>query len=83
MKFDFTWVIAILSVLGSFFNIKRKIVCFYLWIMCEIMCIIIDFKSTQYGRAFLDFFCILMNIYGIFAWSKDKNQKNISDIPEN
>ena len=76
VNFDFTWIIAIVSIAGSFFNIKKMSVCFYFWIICEIMCLIIDVKSMQYGRAFLDLFCVGMNIYGILVWSKsDKNQK--------
>lgn len=76
VNFDFTWIIAIISIAGSFFNIKKMPICFYFWIICEIMCLIIDVKSMQYGRAFLDLFCVGMNIYGILAWSKsDKNQK--------
>ena len=76
MNFDFTWIIAIISITGSFFNIKKNSVCFYLWLICETMCLIIDSKNCQYGRAFLDLFCIGMNIYGILTWSKeDKNIK--------
>ncbi len=56
-----------------FFNIKKKSICFYFWIICEIMCMIIDLKNNQYGRAFLDLFCLGMNIYGRIAWPKSSN----------
>ncbi len=75
MNFDFTWIIAIISIIGSFFNIKKMPVCFYFWIICEIMCLILDIKNAQYGRAFLDLFCTGMNIYGIFMWSKNDKAK--------
>ena len=79
MNFDITWIIAIISITGSFFNIKKKAICFYFWIICEIMCMIIDLKNNQYGRAFLDLFCLGMNIYGIISWSKSsKNTKKVS-----
>jgi nicotinamide riboside transporter PnuC len=70
--FDFTWIIAVISITGSFLNIKKNPVCFYLWTVCQIMCLIIDAKNQQYGRAFLDFFLIVMNVYGIVSWSKKK-----------
>ncbi len=70
--FDFTWIIATISITGSFLNIKKNPLCFYLWNICEIMCLIIDYKNHQYGRAFLDLFLIVMNTYGIFSWSKKK-----------
>ena len=77
--FDFTWIIAAISIVGSILNIKKNPVCFYLWVICEIMCLIIDTKNQQYGRAFLDFFCIAMNIYGIFSWSKkEKSEKEVA-----
>jgi hypothetical protein len=28
--FDFTWIIAVISITGIFFNIKKKVICFYL-----------------------------------------------------
>ncbi|MBO6126932.1 MAG: hypothetical protein J6P21_02920 [Clostridia bacterium] len=39
------------------------------------MCLVIDLKNAQHGRAFLDLFCLGMNIYGIIAWSR--SNKNI------
>ncbi len=75
MNFDITWIIAIISITGSFFNIKKKATCFYFWIVCEIMCLVIDLKNAQHGRAFLDLFCLGMNIYGIIAWFR--SNKNI------
>lgn len=74
-NFDFTWIVAVISITGSFFNIKKIAVCFYLWAICEAFCFIIDINSQQYGRAFLDIFCLGMNIYGIVAWAKDRKIK--------
>jgi nicotinamide riboside transporter PnuC len=70
-NFDITWLIAIISITGSFFNIKKNIICFYFWNICEICCLIIDIKNKQYGRAFLDLFCFCMNIWGILKWRKE------------
>jgi len=84
--FDFTWIIAIISITGSFFNIKKKVICFYLWIVCEILCFVIDVRNQQYGRAFLDIFGLCMNIYGIVIWTKEDkiqcDKCNIGGIDE-
>ena len=72
--FDFTWIIAVISIVGSFLNIKKNPVCFYLWVVCEVMYWMIDTKNQQYGRAFLDFFYVIVNIYGICSWSKKKKE---------
>ncbi|MDR0738610.1 MAG: nicotinamide mononucleotide transporter family protein [Oscillospiraceae bacterium] len=71
---DFTWAIATTSIIGTIFNIKKKVICFYLWGACEIICLIIDTKTHQYGRAFLDIFSFGMNIYGIIAWTKENKE---------
>lgn len=83
MNFDITWIIAIISITGSFFNIGKKAICFYFWIVCEIICFIIDIQNGQYGRAFLDLFCIGMNIYGIFSWSKSDKAQKKNGVEEN
>ena len=58
------------------FNIKKNVICFYFWCICEFFCFIIGVKNRQYGRAFLDAFCFCMNVYGIFTWTKGKRSKN-------
>jgi nicotinamide riboside transporter PnuC len=74
--FDFTWIIAILSITGTFFNIKKKVFCFYLWTIVEMLCLILDIQNKQYGRAFLDLFSFGMNIYGIITWTNENNAEN-------
>lgn len=69
---DITWGLAVISITGSIFNIKKNVLCFYFWCFCEFLCFIIDINNKQYGRAFLDMFCFAINIYGIIAWSKEK-----------
>lgn len=29
--FDITWLLAVLSLSGNVFNIKKNVVCFYIW----------------------------------------------------
>ncbi|MDR1418198.1 MAG: nicotinamide mononucleotide transporter family protein [Endomicrobium sp.] len=74
--FDFTWIIAIISITGTFFNIKKKVFCFYLWAIVEVLCFILDIQNKQYGRSFLDMFGFCMNIYGIIAWTKGSEEEN-------
>ena len=74
---DFTWVIALISITGTFFNIKKKVFCFYLWAVVEVLCFVIDIKNKQFGRAFLDMFGFGMNIYGIIVWTKEN--KNLAE----
>ncbi len=75
-NFDLTWITAIVSIAASYFNVKKKVICFYMWAATVIVHFIIDIKNQQYGRAFLDIFLLGLNIYGIITWTKDdKNKK--------
>lgn len=74
-NFDITWLIAAMSITGSFLNIKKNRICFIFWAVCEIICFFIDINNGQFGRAFLDVFCLGINIYGIFKWKDKKDKK--------
>ncbi|MDR3179242.1 MAG: nicotinamide mononucleotide transporter family protein [Oscillospiraceae bacterium] len=76
-NFDYTWITAAISIIASYLNIKKKVACFYLWKITAIFHTIIDIKNQQYGRAFLDVFLLIINIYGIIVWTKDEKQKII------
>ncbi|MDR0738611.1 MAG: nicotinamide mononucleotide transporter [Oscillospiraceae bacterium] len=78
-NFDYTWITAIISIIASYLNVKKKVVCFYLWDATLIFHAIVDIKNQQYGRAFLDIFLLGINIYGITVWAKDKKTKEESN----
>lgn len=73
--FDFTWIITAFSLTASYFNVKKSVVCFYLWAFSTILCGIIDFNHKQYGRVFLDLFMFGIDIYGIISWSRKVKTK--------
>ncbi|MDR1418199.1 MAG: nicotinamide mononucleotide transporter family protein [Endomicrobium sp.] len=75
-NFDITWITAIVSIIASYLNIKKKAICFYLWGLTVIVHFIIDIGNKQYGRSFLDIFLLGINIYGIIAWTKKEETKN-------
>mgnify|MGYP000599421374 CR=1 FL=1 len=80
---DFTWIIAVISITGTFFNIKKKVFCFYLWAVTEIICLVLDIQNGIYGRAFLDLFGFGMNIYGIITWTKEEEAEKSIGVDEN
>ncbi len=74
---DITWILAILSLFGNIFNVKKKVVCFYIWAIGEIFWFALDLTNKTYGRAFLDLVQLIMAIWGIIEWKKGgKNVKN-------
>ena len=71
-NFDITWILAGISLFGSFLNAKKKIACFYLWGIGEIFWFILDIHNGVYGRATLDLVSLCMAVYGIIEWNRDR-----------
>ncbi len=69
-NFDITWLLAIVSLSGNIFNVKKSVVCFYIWAIGEVFWFILDIKSGAFGRAFLDLVQFVLAIWGIIEWSK-------------
>ena len=65
-------ILTIISLLGNLLNCKKIVICFYIWIVCNIGWTIIDIKEKSYPRAILDIVQIGFSIYGIKKW-KEKN----------
>lgn len=63
-------ILAVLSFSGNIFNVKRKVICFYIWALGEIFWVILDFINATYGRTFLDTIQFIMAIWGIVEWKK-------------
>lgn len=71
-KFDVTWILAAMSLIGSFLNVKKKVACFYLWAIGEVFWFALDISNQTYGRAFLDLTQLSFALWGIKEW-RDKN----------
>ncbi|MDR1364783.1 MAG: nicotinamide mononucleotide transporter [Oscillospiraceae bacterium] len=67
-SFDYSWLLAMLSITGTIFNVKKKVICFYLWAIGEVFWIMLDFKNSCYGRVFLDTVHFGMAVWGIYDW---------------
>ena len=61
-------ILTIISLLGNYLNCKKIIICFYVWILCNIGWCVIDIKEKSYSRALLDVVQIGFSIYGIKKW---------------
>jgi nicotinamide riboside transporter PnuC len=79
-SFDYSWFLAMLSITGTVFNVKKKVICFYLWAIGEIFWMILDFANHQYGRVFLDSVHFIMALWGIYDWQiKTKIKTEVID----
>ncbi len=71
MMRDATWILALISLLGTVFNIRKRVICFYIWLIGDVCWFILDYTNGVYGRAMLDFVQILLAFCGIIEWRKE------------
>lgn len=67
-----TWLITMVCLAGNILNCKKKIACFYLWNIGNILWLIFDIRSGLYSRASLDAIQLALGIYGIHEWRKEE-----------
>lgn len=65
------WIITAISIIGSFFNAKKSILCFYIWIIANLLWFICDIHFKFYSRSALDILQTILCIYGILHWKKE------------
>ena len=66
-----TWLFTAVSLAGTVLNVRKNILCFYLWSVGNIAWLTYDIASGLYSRAVLDVVHLAFAIWGIFAWRKD------------
>ena len=69
------WVGFILILLGYYFNAKRKLYCFYIWGLGNMVYILYGFVINAFPIMAMSVFVLIMNIYGYFNW--------VNDLPAN
>ena len=69
---DVTWILTAISLMGTVFNIRKKIICFYIWLIGDLLWCIFDLMSGTNGRATLDVIQIILSICGILSWKKEQ-----------
>ncbi len=70
MFVTFTWLITVVSLTGTALNVRKNILCFYLWSGGNIAWLTFDLWSGLYSRALLDFVQLCFAIWGIVEWRK-------------
>ena len=66
----FTWCATAICLAGTVLNVRKNVLCFWLWCVGNIAWMTFDLWSHLYGRAVLDAVQLALAVWGIFAWSK-------------
>lgn len=64
------WIITSVSLLGTVLNVKKNILCFYVWALANLAWIWYDAYLHLHSRMVLDAIQLGMAFWGIAAWSK-------------
>ena len=75
----FTWIATIICLTGTVFNCKKMKICFYLWIVGNLLWFAFDLHSGLYSRAALDTVQLALAVYGIYEWSKKRQHYGLSN----
>ena len=69
------WVLTILSIVGSWYNIQKNSLCFVIWSLANIGWIISFFFKGMYPQATLFIVYLLFSLYGWEKWSNNNRKK--------
>ena len=64
MMAAFTWIITFISLAGTVLNVRKNILCFYLWAVGNIAWLAFDVASGLFSRAVLDTVHLAFAIWG-------------------
>ena len=67
---DITWFLTAISLTGTILNIQKNILCFYVWLIGDILWCALDFCNGTYGRSLLGFVQVILAVCGIVSWQK-------------
>jgi nicotinamide riboside transporter PnuC len=73
---NWLWILTGASLLGNVFNIRKSVVCYYIWTFTNIAWLIYDICNKNSARAALDAIQTVLGLWGIFEWSKKSKEMN-------
>lgn len=62
------WLVTGLSIIGTILNIKKKSVCFIIWLITNSIWCVYDFIIGSYAQSALFFVYVLLAVWGIYEW---------------
>lgn len=70
----FMWVLTVVSLAAVILNIKKKIMCFYLFAVANLAWAIIDYREGLVAQSVLFAVYFVLSIYGLYEWRKHKER---------
>jgi nicotinamide riboside transporter PnuC len=67
-----TWLLTLLSLVGTVLNIRQHRACFIIWAATNISWAVVDWQKQLYAQSALFAVYFGFSIWGIIAWRKKK-----------
>jgi nicotinamide riboside transporter PnuC len=71
-----TGILTLFAIIGVILNIKKKILCFYIWFITNTSWAIVDFYKGIPAQGILFSVYTLLTVYGIYEWKKESKNAN-------
>jgi hypothetical protein len=72
-----TWVLAVLSLIGTYLNIKKRKVCFVIWGFTNALWVLYDSSIGAFAQAALMLSYFALAIHGFYEWRKQRQDMSI------
>ena len=69
--FDYTWIVAIASIIGTVAIVYQKRWCFYIWALTNGFWAVYDLCLGLYSQAAVYIVHLLLAVWGLWKWSKE------------
>ena len=66
------WLGFLLIFFGYYFNAKKKLYCFYIWGIGNIVYIIYGYIINAIPIMAMSVFVLIMNVYGYYNWGREE-----------
>jgi nicotinamide riboside transporter PnuC len=64
------WIVTGISIIGTILNIKKKQICFVIWLFTNSIWVIYDFCIGAYAQSVLFIVYVILAIWGVIEWRK-------------
>lgn len=72
---NISYIAAVFSLLGIWFNIKKNVVCWFLFMCSDSLWLFYSIITKQWAMTIMHVVFIIVNFYGFITWSKANHGK--------
>ena len=65
-----TWLLAVVSLVGTYLNIKKQKICFVIWGVTNALWVLYDFSIGAIAQAALMLSYFVLAVHGFYEWKK-------------